>query len=113
MLQQEQINLILQFDSISCREQEASSIVSKITGREITTVLDPTLMVAPDFWHGIADEATFIKKEKYILSDFLHTDYYQDSIPYDYIQNGYAQTLFIAAFFPIYSNGIFLYLNDL
>lgn len=49
-------------------------------------------MVAPDFWHGIADEATFIKKEKYILTYFLHTDYYQDSIPYDYIQKLKAKT---------------------
>ena len=80
MLRQEQIDLILQFDSISCREQEASAIASKITGREITTVLDPTLMVAPDFWHRIADNATFIKKEKYILTYFLHTDYYQDPL---------------------------------
>lgn len=86
MLRQGQIDLMLQFDSISCREQEASAIASKITGQEITTVLDPTLMVTPDFWHKIANDVTFIKKEKYILTYFLHTDYYQDSIPYDYIQ---------------------------
>ena len=87
MIKPEQIDLMKQFDSISCREYEASAIVEKITGKNAPTVLDPTLMVDLEVWSQMADNANIrTHGEKYILTYFLHTDYYKDVIPNDFIR---------------------------
>ncbi len=87
MLRLEQIDLMTQFDSISCRENEASAIVKKVTGKNVPTVLDPTLMVDPEVWSQMADKASIATNgEKYILTYFLHTNYYRDVIPNDFIK---------------------------
>lgn len=87
MLPPEQINLMKQFDSISCREYEASTIVEKVTRKNVSTVLDPTLMVDPEVWSQMADKANIATNGgKYILTYFLHTDYYKDVIPNDFIR---------------------------
>lgn len=39
---------------ISCREQEGANSLSKILGRNIDVVLDPTLLLSPDQWHEFA-----------------------------------------------------------
>lgn len=44
------VNLIKRFDFISCREQRGAGILSKLTGRSVKTVLDPTLLVDDAVW---------------------------------------------------------------
>lgn len=103
MLPPEQIDLMKQFDSISCREYEASAIVEKVTGKNVPTVLDPTLMVEPKVWNQMADKAKLdISKQKYILTYFLHTDYYKDVIPNDFIKKLKAITKL-----PVYNISLF------
>ncbi|MDC1767445.1 MULTISPECIES: polysaccharide pyruvyl transferase family protein [Bacteroides] len=87
MLKEAQKELIKDFDYVSCREPEASDIVSEIRGEDIPTVLDPTLMVDSRFWKEVAAKSKIDINEKYILTYFLYTSYYQDDIPYKFIES--------------------------
>lgn len=52
------------FSSISCREKESSEYVSSILGREVTWVLDPTLLLTSEDYNKIAIDP---KETHYLL----------------------------------------------
>ncbi len=54
---------IANFDSISVREESAKDIVSSLTNKDITRVLDPTLLADPKIWDK------FLSKNEY--GDYL------------------------------------------
>lgn len=58
---------------ISCREQEGANSLSKIIGKEVDVVLDPTLLLTPEQWHDFARPVDNIKKP-YIFC-YLFGDY--------------------------------------
>lgn len=67
------------YDYLSCRESIGSNILEKITGRKVTTVLDPTLMIQSEEWMRYAVKPNI--KGKYILCYFLgDRDYYRDYV---------------------------------
>lgn len=55
-----------QFDYISVREENAVEIIKKISGKEATWVLDPTLLLNKNDWQSIAQKAGNIP-HKYII----------------------------------------------
>lgn len=71
--------LISDFDSISVREERGAEIVRSRTGREVETVLDPTLMLDLEDWKKI--EKQYHIDGKYILCYFLGKDH----IPHNFI----------------------------
>ena len=67
------------YDFISCRESLGSDLLEKITGREIATVLDPTLMIHAEEWLRYAVKPKI--NGDYILCYFLgERDYYRDYV---------------------------------
>ena len=42
------------YSFLSCREQEGANSLSKVLGREVDVVLDPTLLLTPEQWHHFA-----------------------------------------------------------
>ncbi|WP_165056670.1 MULTISPECIES: polysaccharide pyruvyl transferase family protein [unclassified Adlercreutzia] len=46
--------LASRIDRLSTREESGSGIISELTGRKVATVLDPTFLLRPDEWAGIA-----------------------------------------------------------
>lgn len=59
------------FDKISCREQVGADILSKITGKHIPVVLDPTLLFDASEWEKIECKPKFHNRNRYILLYFL------------------------------------------
>lgn len=57
--------------SVSVRETAGRDIVKKLTGREATVVVDPTLMIDGDKWRLIARKPMWLKEDKFILTYFL------------------------------------------
>lgn len=67
------------YNYLSCRESYGSNIIEKITGRKVTTVLDPTLMIQSEEWIRYAVKPNI--DGKYILCYFLgDRDYYRDYV---------------------------------
>lgn len=67
------------YDYLSCRESIGSNILEKITGRKVTTVLDPTLMIQSEEWMRYAVKPNI--KGKYILCYFLgDRNYYREYV---------------------------------
>lgn len=67
------------YDFLSCRESIGSKILNDITGRQVETVLDPTLMIHADEWLRYAIRPSINKK--YILCYFLgERNYYRDYV---------------------------------
>ncbi len=97
-----QRHLIRNIDYLSCREAHAAQIVSHITGREVPVVLDPTLMVSVEEWERLAVIKNVGKEERYILTYFLHTGYYEDNIP-----NAYIEKLKKETGLPVYNVSLF------
>lgn len=66
------------YDAISCRESLGTEILqSTVKGKNITTVLDPTLLLTPDDWNKIAESPKI--KGDYILCYFIgHKTYYRE-----------------------------------
>lgn len=58
-------------DYISVRELRASEMIKELTGREVPTVVDPTILFTGEEWKGIIKEKTVIDNEKYIFCYFL------------------------------------------
>jgi hypothetical protein len=87
LITDEAINLIKKFNYLSCRETEATKILQDITNKPVITVLDPTLMISADIFKKMCSKQHPGNGQHYILTYFLHTNYYQDSIPYNYIRN--------------------------
>lgn len=61
------------YDMISVREQQAASLLSQITGRNIVRVPDPTFLLEPSQWKAMADDTA--ANEKYILVFSLGKNY--------------------------------------
>lgn len=60
------------FDSLSCREGEGAELISQCTGKHVSTVLDPTLMVDTQVWYRMAENAKSAINDEYILTYFLN-----------------------------------------
>ena len=71
------------FKCLSCREEQGSQMIREITGRECTTLIDPTLMLSSDEWDKVSKKPVFHNEnDKYILLYFLGemTKEYKDII---------------------------------
>lgn len=58
---------------LSCREQEGAKCLSRIIGKEVDVVLDPTLLLTPEQWHEFA--CTVNINKPYIFC-YLFGDYH-------------------------------------
>ena len=56
---------------MSCREYEGSQIISRLTGKDVETVIDPTMMLTTKEWDKVIKKPDFHKDEKYVLLYFL------------------------------------------
>lgn len=62
------------FDALSTREETGSKIVSDLTGREVATVIDPTLLIEGEKWLGVAGlDASRPDAGSYLLAYMLGT----------------------------------------
>lgn len=77
--------LINEIPFVSCREKDGAKVLSEITGRNIPVVLDPTLMLEFEDWNALVPAEPVVKGE-YILTYFLHTQFFEDNIPNEFIQ---------------------------
>lgn len=57
--------LLKDFDALSCRENDGAAFISSITGKNIPTVVDPTLLLRPEEWLKVAVFPKY--RQKYIL----------------------------------------------
>lgn len=57
------------FSFLSCREQSGAELLRKITNKEVTWVLDPTLLLTADEWERFCSYT--VSNEPYILVYFL------------------------------------------
>lgn len=68
--------LLQDFHSISVREESGVEIVKRYAGREAKWVLDPTMLMTPEYWKGVSRMPEGVKKP-YILcyrfADSEHT----------------------------------------
>lgn len=108
MIGRKQRQLMRNISFISCREQDGAKLIQRITHREIPVVLDPTLMINFEDWEKLAQISTLGITGKYILTYFLHTDYYTDSIPHAYIQKLKERTGL-----PVYNVSLFNLINNI
>lgn len=53
------------FNNISCRERDAKEVLEEVSSKEVSIVLDPTLLVPADNWKKL--ELQRLIKEKYLL----------------------------------------------
>lgn len=80
---------LLKYDYISCRESIGAELLSKIAGKEVEVVLDPTLMVTVEEWRLLSLKVK-IPKRPYILCYFLgHRSYYRHFVKQLKRQTGY------------------------
>ncbi len=60
------------FNFLSCREKDGSKILQRLSGKNVETIIDPTLMLDKKEWDQVAKKPVYYKdKEKYILIYFL------------------------------------------
>lgn len=60
------------FNAVSVREQQANDLITSLTKRnDITTLVDPTMMITSDEWSELARKPKQYKEEKFILNYFL------------------------------------------
>ena len=72
---------------LSCREYEGAKALSTLLGREVTTVLDPTLLLKKDEWRAL--KAPMELPSKYVLCFFLGSLDYPREVAYKLAkQNG-------------------------
>lgn len=65
-LQEQLRKLLINFDAISVRENQLAITLKHITGRDIDTVLDPTMLLDSSHWIALARTPSI--KQKYILT---------------------------------------------
>lgn len=80
--------LLDRYKYISVRETSGVDVIRKVTGKKVTTVLDPTLLLDKNEWNKITTPKRLVQK-KYILCYFLNYSF--NAFPYvdelaDYIQ---------------------------
>lgn len=67
------------YELLSCRESLGSELLSKVSGKYVETVLDPTLMILPEEWKKYATHPSI--DGKYILCYFLgERNYYRNYV---------------------------------
>lgn len=66
-------NNLKDYTYLSCREQEGAKCLSRIIGKEVDVVLDPTLLLTPEQWHEFA--CTVNINKPYIFC-YLFGDYH-------------------------------------
>lgn len=59
------------FNALSCRERTNCELLTKELGREVSYVLDPTLMLTADEWGEMALSTESLQKKQYILCYIL------------------------------------------
>lgn len=57
--------------SISMREKAGADLVKKLTGRDVSVVVDPTILLSKEEWQKIEMVPEWYNGEKYILTYFL------------------------------------------
>lgn len=65
------IELTKDFYSISCREKVGCQIIKYLLGKDVTYVLDPTLLLSGEQWRSVSLRPVGFNEEKYILTYFL------------------------------------------
>ena len=71
--------LMDRYDAISVREESGKTMIADQFGIDVSTVLDPTLLLSSDEWNEIAVPERVIRN-KYILCYFLNYSF--DAFPY-------------------------------
>lgn len=69
---EEYIQKLKSLDAISLRETDVANELSMLLGRDVKTVLDPTLLMDSSFWEKACRKNSF--NEKYIFSYFIDED---------------------------------------
>lgn len=60
------------FKYLSCREEQGSRLIEKVSGKHCETIIDPTLMLSQDEWNKVIKKPSFHKEnERYLLLYFL------------------------------------------
>lgn len=78
---EQEISLLRSLAHLSCREEAGAAIISEFTGREVPTVLDPTLMLPAEAWQSVSSNHIVpALPEKYVLTYFLGKDIPHDAI---------------------------------
>ena len=73
-------NYLNRIQHISCREESGSEIVKELTGRDVPTVADPTILFNGDEWKELLPSER-VQEGKYIFSYILGTDKkYRDEV---------------------------------
>lgn len=62
---------ISEMTGLSVREEEGARIIRKLTGKEVTVLVDPTVLLTKDKWLSIAKSAVNKPKGPYLLTYFL------------------------------------------
>ncbi|WP_322290503.1 polysaccharide pyruvyl transferase family protein [Paratractidigestivibacter sp.] len=65
------VRLCGRIDALSTREESGSKIVSDLTGREVATVIDPTLLVEGSEWRRMGCAQGAVPLEPYLLAYML------------------------------------------
>lgn len=73
-IRRQMAKLCVRIDGLSTREDSGSRIVSGLTGREVATVVDPTLLLRPDDWAEVAEGAACDVSGDYLVSYMLGRD---------------------------------------
>lgn len=61
-----------EFDNLSCREEQGSELLRNIIGKEVVTLVDPTLMLSSEDWDKVSCKPKFHDdNKKYMLLYFL------------------------------------------
>lgn len=64
-------SMLSHFPYISTREDTGARIIKKLINRDVTVVLDPTLLLSMDEWNHIRKKCVLKPEQKYILEMFL------------------------------------------
>ena len=64
-------NELLKFKAISVREKAGAEIIKKLTGRDVTVIVDPTLLLTKEDWNKVSRKPKGIEENEYILTYFL------------------------------------------
>lgn len=64
-------NSLNEMKAISMREKAGAELVKKLTGREVSVVVDPTILLSKEEWQKIELKPEWYSGEKYILTYFL------------------------------------------
>ncbi|WP_297668737.1 polysaccharide pyruvyl transferase family protein [Thomasclavelia sp.] len=62
---------LLNFNNLSCREYEGAKIISNLTGKEVETVIDPTMMLTTEQWDKVVEQPKEYDNKRYVLLYFL------------------------------------------